>query len=185
LEILEEAETQACHLEVVHAPGTLMIEQGTDGLSRGIWLSPSRQSKEVNQRLFEPVPYSKELSDWASLQLPCQPSLQHLELHSMSSPYQAWAGVSLWTPPPKCARQTIVAFLHVKGVKGMSGTVFKRGIYRYISAGNRTSVTPLSSDLYTHAPLLQCSYALYCSTPCYGAPQFGPVIELPPIFLAK
>jgi hypothetical protein len=31
-----------CHLEVIHVPGTLMICQGTDGLSRGLWLAPSR-----------------------------------------------------------------------------------------------------------------------------------------------
>jgi hypothetical protein len=26
-----------CRLEVIHVPGTTMITQGTDGLSRGIW----------------------------------------------------------------------------------------------------------------------------------------------------
>jgi hypothetical protein len=30
-----------CCLEVIHVPGTSMIDQGTDGLSRGIWISPS------------------------------------------------------------------------------------------------------------------------------------------------
>jgi hypothetical protein len=28
-----------CRIEVIHVPGTLMIEEGTDGLSRGLWLS--------------------------------------------------------------------------------------------------------------------------------------------------
>jgi hypothetical protein len=26
-----------CHLVVIHAPGVVMIQQGTDGLSRGVW----------------------------------------------------------------------------------------------------------------------------------------------------
>jgi hypothetical protein len=29
-----------CTLKVVHVPGTIMIDQGTYGLSRGIWMSP-------------------------------------------------------------------------------------------------------------------------------------------------
>jgi hypothetical protein len=28
-----------CHLQVVHVPGVVMIDQGTDGLSRGVWMS--------------------------------------------------------------------------------------------------------------------------------------------------
>jgi hypothetical protein len=30
-----------CRLEVIHVPGTTMITQGTDGLSRGIWANCS------------------------------------------------------------------------------------------------------------------------------------------------
>jgi hypothetical protein len=29
-----------CCLQVVHVPGVVMIDQGTDGLSRGMWVSP-------------------------------------------------------------------------------------------------------------------------------------------------
>lgn len=31
-----------CHLVVIHVPGVLMINQETDGLSRGVWVSPFR-----------------------------------------------------------------------------------------------------------------------------------------------
>jgi hypothetical protein len=31
-----------CHVEPVHVPGKLMIEQCTEGLSRGIWASRER-----------------------------------------------------------------------------------------------------------------------------------------------
>jgi hypothetical protein len=42
MEIKAICETLSCVLEVVHVPGRLMIEQGTDGLSRGLWLAPER-----------------------------------------------------------------------------------------------------------------------------------------------
>jgi hypothetical protein len=29
-----------CYLEVIHVPGIVMIQQGADALSRGIWISP-------------------------------------------------------------------------------------------------------------------------------------------------
>jgi hypothetical protein len=29
-----------CRIEAIHVPGTLVIDQGTDGLSRGLWMSP-------------------------------------------------------------------------------------------------------------------------------------------------
>ena len=50
-----------CQLEVVHVPGKLMIIQGTDGLSRGLWLAPERRPEGINQTLFEPVPYKDAL----------------------------------------------------------------------------------------------------------------------------
>ena len=63
-----------CRLEAVHAPGTLMIEQGTDGLSRGLWLTEERRSSNINQQLFQAVPYSPTLGRWACdfLRLPEQ-----------------------------------------------------------------------------------------------------------------
>jgi hypothetical protein len=33
-----------CQLEVVHVPGTTMIGQGTDGLSRGVWCTTLHDS---------------------------------------------------------------------------------------------------------------------------------------------
>jgi hypothetical protein len=34
-----------CRLEPVHVPGVLMIDEGTDGLSRGLWLAPARLTR--------------------------------------------------------------------------------------------------------------------------------------------
>ena len=54
-----------CFLEVGHVPGTCMITQGTDGLSRGLWLTPERMPTNLHQILFLPVPYSVPLGRWA------------------------------------------------------------------------------------------------------------------------
>ena len=45
-------------LEAVHVPGVVMITQGTDGLSRGVWLSslhPERNQLEITQAVFDPI----------------------------------------------------------------------------------------------------------------------------------
>ena len=69
LRIKELEQELGCHFEVVHVPGTMMIWQGTDGLSRGLWMSPERRPMGINQKLFDPVPYSPELGRWAAAQL--------------------------------------------------------------------------------------------------------------------
>ena len=41
LEEIRALEVQLeCHLVVIHVPGLIMIQEGTDGLSRGLWISP-------------------------------------------------------------------------------------------------------------------------------------------------
>jgi hypothetical protein len=55
-------------LEVVHVPGTHMIDQRTDGLSRGVRLGTGRFKRspaaEV-QRIFEGVPLTTATTAWA------------------------------------------------------------------------------------------------------------------------
>jgi hypothetical protein len=48
-----------CRLEVVHVPGRLMIGEGTDGLSRGLWISPDRMLRstvEESRMTLEAIP---------------------------------------------------------------------------------------------------------------------------------
>ena len=48
-----------CNLQVVHVPGLLMIRQGTDGLSRGVWattLHDLDDATRLNTAVFEPLP---------------------------------------------------------------------------------------------------------------------------------
>ena len=114
MEILAIAEDLGCRLEVVHAPGTLMIEQGTDGQSRGLWLAPQRRPSNINQSLFNPVRFTPTLQIWVCEFLNIDPlQCQHLELTNPRVVYQGQHKVTFWTPPPECARQVIVSFLHM------------------------------------------------------------------------
>jgi len=51
-ELILQIKLLELHLEirliVVHVPGTYMITQGTDGLSRGLWISPARTNHETS-----------------------------------------------------------------------------------------------------------------------------------------
>jgi hypothetical protein len=51
-------------LQVIHVPGVIMIDQGTDGLSRGIWMSALQglqDSDRLTQAIFEPLCFDPEL----------------------------------------------------------------------------------------------------------------------------
>jgi hypothetical protein len=55
-------------LEVIHVPGTTIITEGTDGLSRGIWISQLHSTPSQEQVLAEilaPVPFIPDVARWA------------------------------------------------------------------------------------------------------------------------
>ena len=115
-----------CRLEVVHVPGDIMISQGTDGLSRGLWASRDQlrlPPEEETARLFRPLPFSDTL---------LQTTLEHIgrQAAPVKIPFCApprsgpWTNVtisdswisdnlletsSFWTIPPDSARQAITA----------------------------------------------------------------------------
>ena len=107
-----------CRLEVIHVPGTLMIAQGADGLSRGLWMSPERvrQSSltESSQALFQ-VPFRPALGEWALMHLGLAP----WALYSWQSTLSPWSfesifgKLSIWTPTPETARQALTSFLDI------------------------------------------------------------------------
>jgi hypothetical protein len=111
-EIKDACVELGCQLEVVHVPGTIMIDQGTDGLSRGLWLAPERRMDGINQRLFDPVPYTAALGDWvcSTLGLPPQ-ALPHMSYDRPADMARIFWRTTLWTPPPECARQVIATYL--------------------------------------------------------------------------
>jgi hypothetical protein len=113
-EINLEVAEQGCRLEVVHAPGDLMIVQGTDGQSRGIWVAPERRPEGVNQALFEPVAPTAGLMQWALAEAGFDSA--NFIVGSLADPLQvndAAHKTSIWFPPPECGRQYITHFLRM------------------------------------------------------------------------
>jgi len=103
-----------CHLEVVHVPGVTMIDQGTDGLSRGVWISPMHQTRPTESlmaELFAPVSFSRGL--WSWLRGTLFPELLELD-HWVNIPWDSpWVGTdvlanaTIWCPPPEMASQAL------------------------------------------------------------------------------
>jgi hypothetical protein len=117
-----------CRIEVIHVPGTLMIEEGTDGLSRGLWLSPHRvhRSSLTEAALaLGPVPYTQKLAWWALEFVGLDPS-SGFSLHTTTSPWafdSIYGQLSLWIPTPEVACMALVKFLEiwVEGATTTSG----------------------------------------------------------------
>ena len=100
-----------CQLEVVHVPGKMMICQGTDGLSRGVWMSAAQNLRDQGQLLahiFSPLPYT--------------PDLLFRYLDEVGATHQEWRYqdwtlqwetrplfdcLTAWFPPPEVAAQAI------------------------------------------------------------------------------
>jgi hypothetical protein len=103
--------TLSIRLEVVHVPGTHMITQGTDGLSRGIRLGGGRFARTPEaevQRIFEGVPVTSRTVAWARAQV--APLQVHPYVHLMDS-RMTWAfsqvsgRATIWFPAPEWAHQ--------------------------------------------------------------------------------
>jgi hypothetical protein len=105
-----------CRVEPVHVPGKLMIIQGTDGLSRGMWISPDRllrSSVEESRMTLEPVPFTPVLGVWALRQLGLSSATPYVH-HSDKSDW-SWKSIggstTIWTPSPEVGRQALAYFL--------------------------------------------------------------------------
>jgi hypothetical protein len=105
-------------LEVVHIPGKHMIDQRTDGLSRGLRLTGGgfkRTPREETQRIFEGLPATSNTIAWARRAI--APFLQH-RMCSYMDGSQAWTfhqivgRATLWLPSPEWAHQLIDAVVN-------------------------------------------------------------------------
>jgi hypothetical protein len=64
-------------LEPIHVPGRLMVYQGADGLSRGIWMSADhvlRSTVEESRLTLGPTPFNHLLGPWALRQAGLSPT---------------------------------------------------------------------------------------------------------------
>jgi hypothetical protein len=107
-----------CRVEVIHVPGDLMIEEGTDGLSRGVWLSPQRfvrSSIVESAQALGAVTFSNHTKRWVLGLLGHEPNTPAVVQTNTS----AWKfcdihrSVSIWIPSPEIARQALVQFLEI------------------------------------------------------------------------
>ena len=102
-----------CTLQVVHVPGVVMITQGTDGLSRGVWATALHDwvdQGSLTEAVFAPLPVDMDMASTLAR------SLGHDRFR-----YQPWESVwdardmfdtmSIWFPPPEIARQAITFML--------------------------------------------------------------------------
>jgi hypothetical protein len=120
----------SCRLEPVHVPGVLMIDEGTDGLSRGLWLMPARLTRssltESSMALGD-VPFSKAMGHWALETVGLAPNTSYSH-HSTLGTWdfeEIHGKVSIWTPVPEVARQALVRFLDI----WVEGATFTSGIF--------------------------------------------------------
>jgi hypothetical protein len=107
-----------CRLEPIHVPGLLMIDEGTDGLSRGMWLAPTRLTRSSimeSSLALGSTPMTPELGKWALekvglsglTEYSCQDTLSNWDFEEIHGQ------LSVWSPVPEVARQAIVRFLDI------------------------------------------------------------------------
>jgi hypothetical protein len=105
-----------CRLEPIHVPGRLMIQQGADGLSRGIWMPAEhvlRSSVEESRLTLNSVPFNAILGAWALRQagFPVQAPYRHISDTDKWSWAQIGNQISIWNPAPELAHQALTTFL--------------------------------------------------------------------------
>jgi hypothetical protein len=119
VEAIKKLEIQlGCVLEVIHVPGTTLITEGTDGLSRGIWNSPLHQRpsrRALLAEIFAPVPYTPDVGQWAVNETAFPPGTPW-EHRCWNLEWQAkdiFDRLTVWALPPEVAPQLIYDLLQM------------------------------------------------------------------------
>lgn len=100
-----------CRLVVVHTPGVVMISQGTDGLSRGVWMSPLHthmDPADINSAVFAPQPPDPCLVDYLTATYSLPPCWRFQDWNTVWDARALFHQFSVWFPPPELARQAII-----------------------------------------------------------------------------
>jgi hypothetical protein len=104
-----------CHLEVVHAPGTTIITEQTDGLSHGIWISaphPRPMQARLLSEIFSPVVTCPDVQQWAMNQAGFDPHTvcchRNWDVHWDAT--YVMNHLTIWNPPPEVGAQ-LLSFL--------------------------------------------------------------------------
>lgn len=103
------------HLQVVHVPGLVIIDQGTDGLSRGVWMSALHHhelsQEAITAAIFDPLPYDPLLVQHILREKPHTPPWFHYHWDGKWDARRCFHKTSVWFPPPEIARQVILFVL--------------------------------------------------------------------------
>ena len=103
-----------CHLRVVHVPGTVMIQQGTDNLSRGIWCSPFHarvDQQALTATVFAPLTPDLGLLAHIVTQYELSPHWEICDWNHPWADYNIFNKLTVWFPPPEFARPLILHIL--------------------------------------------------------------------------
>ncbi len=161
-----------CHLWVIHVPGKVIIKEGTDGLSRGLWMTPLQDSiprPVLMPAIFAPAPFHPAL---VRHYMEVQVKAYHAEEGTSLPPaFPSWEGrrwdrpweaeecfgrTTVWFPPPEIAR-SIIAFLlnsHIEVPLTTSALFFipriMSGAWRSLSRKlmELSPVDPLNADIF-------------------------------------
>ena len=102
-----------CCVQVVHVPGNLLIKQGADGLSRGVWMSHLQEADgrgSVQEGIFRPSPRQRHLEERWVRELGWTTPIFH-PWDKFPEPSALLHRTQVFYPPPELARQTIIFFL--------------------------------------------------------------------------
>lgn len=173
-----------CQLVCIHVPGTTIILQGADGLSRGVWISPLHardSSRTILASLFAPVHAAQDAALWMSKRYGTPLPSKCFTAHSHWSALDVFDTLTLWLPAPEIASQMISFVLnawverpHTSQAYFVVPRIFTRS-WRYLSRQLvEIEVLPPDSSPFSHPlPLVVLFLPCYTRalTPVSSPPQ--------------
>jgi hypothetical protein len=107
-----------CYLEVIHVPAIVMIQQGADALSRGIWISPLQglmDPRRITQAVFDPLPFDACLAQYYVDEFPAMHHMdrvwKYCKWNCMWDAKLVFDRLTVWFAPPELARQVLTFVL--------------------------------------------------------------------------
>jgi hypothetical protein len=104
------------NLEIIHVPGTTIITERTDRLSRGIWVSalhPRPTQERLLSEIVPPVAHSSQLVSWALNEAGFPPGIPYSH-RQWDEPWDAarvFDHLTVWFPPPEIGPQLLYFLL--------------------------------------------------------------------------
>ena len=103
-----------CRLQVVHVPGVVMIKQGTDSLSRGVWCSPFHEQVDqqaLTAAVFAPLQPDLGLVEYLTTQHQLSRYWTLCDWRCPWAEFDIFDRLTVWFPPPELARPLLIHVL--------------------------------------------------------------------------